>query len=57
MRADEGEGLAIAGGGFPRLATRRMDHAQSIVAVVDFGVTYQQFARGVLGVVELAGLD
>ena len=56
VSVDELDHLAIADGGLLILPAGFVDHAQSIVAVVNIREAYEQIPRGCLGFVELAGL-
>jgi len=49
--------LAIAVGGLSVVAARLVDHAEAIPAVVGLGEAHQEVAGGLLGVVELSGLN
>ena len=55
--ADELEDFAVAVGGLAVLAACLVDHAQTIVAVMHLGKARDEIASGVLGFIELAGVD
>src|SRR6202158_3403168 len=57
MLADELDHLAIAVGSLAVFATGLVHHAESIIAVVHLGEQHQGIARGLIGLVALAGTD
>ena len=54
---DEVDDLSVVLRGLLVVAACLVDHAQSIVAVVDFGEAHEEVTRGVLGFIELASTN
>lgn len=54
MGVDELDNLAVAIGRGFAITACLVDHAQAIVPIVDFGIAFQELARGLLGLIELA---
>jgi len=57
MSTDEVDDLAVVVGGLLVVATRFIDHPQSIIAVVNFGEAYEEIPCRLLGLVEFAIVD
>ncbi len=57
MSADEVDDLAVVIGGLLVVAASLVDHAQSIVAVVDFGEAHEEIPCSQFGLIEFAIVD
>ena len=57
MLSDEGDYLAVALGSLAVLSACLVDHSQPIVAIMHVWEVLEQMAGGLLGFIELAGID
>src|SRR4029077_4172679 len=55
--AREGQGLAVIFGSLTVIAAGLVDHAETVIAVMDVGEALQQFMGGLLRRVELSSVD
>jgi len=55
--ADDGDGAAVVVGGLAMIAAGFADHAEAVVAVMDIGEARDQVVGGLLGGIEIAGVN
>src|SRR5271157_2548153 len=55
--ADDGDGAAVVVGGLAMIAAGFADHAEAVVAVMDIGEAGEQVLGGLLGGIEMAGVN